>query len=98
MKKIFSKFEAKNEKLETAGAKETSSSSYGKSFTIGRSTVTVEDVLAEGQLLCLLLIISIGTQFRIAQSVIAIGSGKLLLRLRVDHRHNLPFKCSFCTL
>lgn len=52
MKKIFSKFEAKNEKLEN-GPKEKDNSNYvGKTFTIGRSTVMVEDVLAEGQWQC----------------------------------------------
>uniref|UniRef100_A0A1B0DDM0 Protein kinase domain-containing protein n=1 Tax=Phlebotomus papatasi TaxID=29031 RepID=A0A1B0DDM0_PHLPP len=46
MKKIFSKFE-KNEKLENATTKE-SSNYIGKVFVVGRSTVTVEDILAEG--------------------------------------------------
>lgn len=47
MKKIFSKFE-KNEKLENATTKE-SSNYIGKVFVVGRSTVTVEDILAEGE-------------------------------------------------
>ncbi|CAD7079589.1 unnamed protein product [Hermetia illucens] len=47
MKKIFSKFE-KNEKLEGASVTKESSNYVGKSFTVGRVTVTVEDVLAEG--------------------------------------------------
>ncbi|KAM7351935.1 numb-associated kinase isoform 3-T4 [Cochliomyia hominivorax] len=52
MKKIFSKFD-KNEKLEShhhnvSSAKETNSSFVGKVFTVGRVTVTIEDVLAEG--------------------------------------------------
>ncbi|XP_059617361.1 uncharacterized protein LOC132262196 isoform X1 [Phlebotomus argentipes] len=46
MKKIFSKFE-KNEKLESVTNRE-SSNYIGKAFTVGRSTVTVEDILAEG--------------------------------------------------
>lgn len=48
MKKIFSKFE-KNEKLEGASVTKESSNYVGKSFTVGRVTVTVEDVLAEGK-------------------------------------------------
>lgn len=53
MKKIFSKFD-KNEKLEslhhnTSSAKETNTSFVGKVFTVGRVTVTIEDVLAEGK-------------------------------------------------
>lgn len=55
MKKIFSKFE-KNERLEThhqyalhnTSAKD-SNSFLGKVFSVGRLTVTVEDVLAEGK-------------------------------------------------
>ncbi|KAI8125594.1 AP2-associated protein kinase 1 [Lucilia cuprina] len=52
MKKIFSKFD-KNEKLEShhhnvSSSKETNSSFVGKVFTVGRVTVTIEDVLAEG--------------------------------------------------
>ena len=47
MKKIFSKFD-KNEKLETSTGKE-GQNYVGKSFSVGKSTVTVEDVLAEGQ-------------------------------------------------
>ncbi|XP_065358498.1 uncharacterized protein Nak isoform X2 [Calliphora vicina] len=51
MKKIFSKFD-KNEKLESlhnvSSAKETNTSFVGKVFTVGRVTVTIEDVLAEG--------------------------------------------------
>ncbi|XP_037886320.1 AP2-associated protein kinase 1 isoform X3 [Glossina fuscipes] len=52
MKKIFSKFD-KNEKLESlnynTSTKETRDASFvGKVFTVGRVTVTVEDVLAEG--------------------------------------------------
>lgn len=46
MKKIFSKFD-KNEKLETTTGKE-GQNYVGKSFSVGKSTVTVEDVLAEG--------------------------------------------------
>lgn len=48
MKKIFSKFE-KNEKIDTStgGGRETNSY-VGKVFTVGRTTVTVEDILAEG--------------------------------------------------
>uniref|UniRef100_A0A1L8DHK2 Putative serine/threonine protein kinase/tgf-beta stimulated factor n=1 Tax=Nyssomyia neivai TaxID=330878 RepID=A0A1L8DHK2_9DIPT len=46
MKKIFSKFE-KNEKLENVTTKE-SSNYIGKTFVVGRATVTVEDILAEG--------------------------------------------------
>ena len=52
MKKIFSKFD-KNEKLEShhhnTSAKETNSNFLGKVFTVGRVTVTIEDVLAEGK-------------------------------------------------
>lgn len=52
MKKIFSKFD-KNEKLESlhnvSSAKETNTSFVGKVFTVGRVTVTIEDVLAEGK-------------------------------------------------
>lgn len=51
MKKILSKFD-RNEKLEnshnTSSSKETNSF-VGKVFTVGRVTVTVEDVLAEGK-------------------------------------------------
>lgn len=58
MKKIFSKFD-KNEKLDlhhyhqhhhhhNASVKETNSF-IGKTFTIGRNIVVVEDVLAEGK-------------------------------------------------
>ncbi|GAB0095500.1 uncharacterized protein DMENIID0001_108920 [Sergentomyia squamirostris] len=46
MKKIFSKFE-KNEKLENVTVKE-SISYIGKQFVVGRTTVTVDDILAEG--------------------------------------------------
>ncbi|XP_055681409.1 uncharacterized protein LOC129788942 [Lutzomyia longipalpis] len=46
MKKIFSKFE-KNEKLENATTRE-STNYIGKTFVVGRATVTVEDILAEG--------------------------------------------------
>lgn len=50
MKKIFSKFE-KNEKIESSGSsgshRETGSY-VGKVFTVGRTVVTVEDILAEG--------------------------------------------------
>ena len=52
MKKIFSKFE-KNEKIDnTSGAHHhrESSSYVGKVFTVGRTVVTVEDILAEGRL------------------------------------------------
>lgn len=52
MKKIFSKFE-KNEKLEpTSGGhhRDASTTGYvGKVFTVGRTQVTVEDILAEGE-------------------------------------------------
>lgn len=53
MKKIFSKFD-KNEKLENSGSnnhttKETNNF-VGKVFVVGRVSVTVEDVLAEGKL------------------------------------------------
>lgn len=54
MKKIFSKFE-KNEKIESGAAKE-SNGYVGKQFTVGRTTVTVEDVLAEGRTCSLSLI------------------------------------------
>ncbi|XP_013109559.1 AP2-associated protein kinase 1 isoform X2 [Stomoxys calcitrans] len=49
MKKIFSKFD-KNEKLETHHSSSTKevNSFVGKVFTVGRVTVTIEDVLAEG--------------------------------------------------
>lgn len=51
MKKILSKFD-RNEKLEnshnSSSSKETNSF-VGKVFTVGRVTVTVEDVLAEGE-------------------------------------------------
>lgn len=47
MKKIFSKFE-KNEKIDPAANRETSGY-VGKVFTVGRTTVTVEDILAEGK-------------------------------------------------
>lgn len=51
MKKIFSKFD-KNEKIESSGGggshhRETGSY-VGKVFTVGRTVVTVEDILAEG--------------------------------------------------
>lgn len=48
MKKIFSKFD-KNEKLETHHNTSATNSFVGKVFTVGRVTVTVEDVLAEGK-------------------------------------------------
>ncbi|XP_075154137.1 numb-associated kinase isoform X2 [Haematobia irritans] len=49
MKKIFSKFD-KNEKLETHHSSSTKevNSFVGKVFTVGRVTVIIEDVLAEG--------------------------------------------------
>lgn len=51
MKKILSKFD-RNEKLDnshnSSSSKETNSF-VGKVFTVGRVTVTVEDVLAEGE-------------------------------------------------
>lgn len=50
MKKIFSKFD-KNEKLESTPGKE-GQNYVGKSFSVGKSTVTVEDVLAEGWYAC----------------------------------------------
>lgn len=46
MKKIFSKFE-KNEKIENTVSKEINNY-VGKVFVVGRVSVTVEDVLAEG--------------------------------------------------
>lgn len=46
MKKIFSKFD-KNEKIENSTREQ--SSFVGKVFTVGRTTVTVEDILAEGK-------------------------------------------------
>lgn len=46
MKKIFSKFE-KNEKIENANRE--TCNYVGKVFTVGRTTVTVEDILAEGK-------------------------------------------------
>lgn len=52
MKKIFSKFD-KNEKLDNSHNHSTSketNSFVGKVFTVGRVSVTVEDVLAEGEL------------------------------------------------
>lgn len=48
MKKIFSKFE-KNEKIESANRE--TNSYVGKVFTVGRTIVTVEDILAEGNFL-----------------------------------------------
>lgn len=45
MKKIFSKFE-KNEKIDNTNRE--SNSYVGKVFTVGRTVVTVEDILAEG--------------------------------------------------
>lgn len=45
MKKLFSKIETKIDNT----SKETTSC-IGKVFTVGRQTVTVEDVLAEGSL------------------------------------------------
>ena len=49
MKKIFSKFD-KNEKLDNSSHNHSASNSFvGKVFTVGRVSVTVEDVLAEGQ-------------------------------------------------
>jgi len=48
MKKIFSKFE-KNEKIETANKE--SNNYVGKGFVVGRVSVTVEDILAEGKIL-----------------------------------------------
>lgn len=51
MKKILSKFE-KNERMDnssTSGSHQREASSFiGKVFTVGRTVVTVEDVLAEG--------------------------------------------------
>lgn len=49
MKKIFSKFD-KNEKLESHHNSTKEVNSFvGKVFTVGRVTVTIEDVLAEGK-------------------------------------------------
>lgn len=48
MKKIFSKLD-KNEKIENVSNKETTASFYGKSFLVGRLTVTVETVIEEGK-------------------------------------------------
>lgn len=51
MKKILSKFE-KNERMDNSisGAHQREASSFiGKVFTVGRTVVSVEDVLAEGQ-------------------------------------------------
>ncbi|XP_055836741.1 AP2-associated protein kinase 1 isoform X2 [Episyrphus balteatus] len=47
MKKIFSKFD-KNEKLENSTTTKETNSFVGKVFVVGRVSVTVEDVLAEG--------------------------------------------------
>lgn len=49
MKKIFSKLD-KNEKIENVSNKETTTASFcGKSFLVGRLTVTVETVIEEGK-------------------------------------------------
>lgn len=51
MKKILSKFE-KNERTDTtiSGTHQREASCFiGKQFTVGRTVVTVEDILAEGQ-------------------------------------------------
>lgn len=51
MKKILSKFE-KNERTDTtnSGAHQREATCFiGKQFTVGRTVVTVEDILAEGQ-------------------------------------------------
>lgn len=51
MKKILSKFE-KNERMDNSNSgglqREASVNSVGKVFTVGRTVVSVEDVLAEG--------------------------------------------------
>lgn len=50
MKKILSKFE-KNERMDNSnsGPQQREASCFiGKVFTVGRKTVTVEDILAEG--------------------------------------------------
>lgn len=55
MKKIFSKLD-KNEKIENVSNKETTTASfYGKSFLVGRLTVTVETVIEEGKLIFFLI-------------------------------------------
>lgn len=64
MKKIFSKFE-KNEKIESANRE--TNSYVGKVFTVGRTTVTVEDILAEGN-----FVFSIHTSYRIAALSVAL--------------------------
>lgn len=46
MKKIFSKFENKNEEKVSTNF---SSNFVGKVFVVGKVTVVVEDILAEGE-------------------------------------------------
>lgn len=50
MKKTLSKF-VKNERTDTSnsGTQREASCFIGKQFTVGRTVVTVEDILAEGQ-------------------------------------------------
>lgn len=51
MKKTLSKLVSKNERTDTSnsGTQREASCFIGKQFTVGRTVVTVEDILAEGQ-------------------------------------------------